>query len=275
MEQAGGSSTPPEGAAGEQRQRMEAALQAAWPRPASPQEEVQRLAEQEQRQLEAREELALQAVRAHVTARKPQPQQQPPQVAPQSSSTAIQCCTVTRRGDQDIFTCKFPGCGREYTCRDAVRKHCRIHHLQWLRSIDPRQCVPMADNAATFSSDELTSEASREIASREIKSREILMHTRALAAEEGAAAVGRLWTEGEQRQQQQQAGPLDTTQVVELTITSIHAPPPEGAPLEGALLESDGVREANRERLLLAFVRNLQSKTAEADPPAEKVAQIA
>ena len=71
MEQAGGSSTPPGGAAGEQRQGMEAALQAAWPRPASPQEEVQRLAEQEQRQLEAREELALQAVRAHVTARKP------------------------------------------------------------------------------------------------------------------------------------------------------------------------------------------------------------
>ena len=167
MEQAGGSSTPPEGAAGEQRQRMEAALQAAWPRPASPQEEVQRLAEQEQRQLEAREELALQAVRAHVTARKPPPPPGPPPPPPQSSSSVIQCCTVTRRDNHvqfpgvqvHVYTCKFPGCGREFSARDAVRKHCRNRHLEWLRSIDRG---PWADNAATLSSDELTSEVSQE-----------------------------------------------------------------------------------------------------------------
>jgi len=48
------------------------------------------------------------------------------------------------------------------------------------------------------------------------------------------------------------------------------------APLEGvARLESDGVREANRQRLLVALVCNLQSKTAEAELPAEKVGKIA
>ena len=48
------------------------------------------------------------------------------------------------------------------------------------------------------------------------------------------------------------------------------------APLEGvARLESDGVREASRQRLLFALVRNLQSRTAEAEPHAEKVVKIA
>ena len=163
---AGASSTSGE-AAGEQRQRMEAALQAARPRPASPREEVQRLAVQEQRQLEAREELALQAVRAHVTARKPPPPPGPPPPPPQSSSSVIQCCTVTRRDNHvqfpgvqvHAYTCKFPGCGREFSARDAVRKHCRNRHLEWLRSIDRG---PWADNAATLSSDELTSEVSQE-----------------------------------------------------------------------------------------------------------------
>ena len=58
-----------------------------------------------------------------------------------------------------VYTCKFPGCGREFSARDAVRKHCRNRHLEWLRSIDRG---PWADNAATLSSDELTSEVSQE-----------------------------------------------------------------------------------------------------------------
>ena len=53
-----------------------------------------------------------------------------------SSSSAVQCCTVTQREGQTIFTCKFPGCAREYASRDAVRKHCRLRHLEWLRSLD-------------------------------------------------------------------------------------------------------------------------------------------
>ena len=53
-----------------------------------------------------------------------------------SSSSAVQCCTVTQRDGQTIFTCKFPGCAREYASRDAVRKHCRLRHLEWLRSLD-------------------------------------------------------------------------------------------------------------------------------------------
>ena len=160
----------------------------------------------------------------------PQPQQQQQQQQQvehaaeedtlHSGPRAVQCCTVTRTDlGQEIFTCKFPGCGRVFTSRDAVRKHCRIRHLEWLRSIDPRQCVPWADD-------------SHEVGK----------------GEDEAAIVKPL----------------------------LRLPPPVGAPLEGgAPVESDGVREANRERLLLAFVRNLQSKTVEAEPPAEKVAQIA
>ena len=53
-----------------------------------------------------------------------------------SSSSAVQCCTVTQRDGATIFTCKFPGCAREYASRDAVRKHCRLRHLEWLRSLD-------------------------------------------------------------------------------------------------------------------------------------------
>ena len=45
-----------------------------------------------------------------------------------------------------------------------------------------------------------------------------------------------------------------------------HAPSPVGA---------SGVREANRARLLLAFIRDLQSKTNQAELPAEKVAKLA
>jgi len=44
------------------------------------------------------------------------------------------------------------------------------------------------------------------------------------------------------------------------------APPPVGAP---------GVRKANRARLLLAFIRNIQSKTNTTELPAEKVAKLA
>jgi len=34
------------------------------------------------------------------------------------------------------FRCKFPGCSKLYASTDAVRKHCRKRHLEWLRQID-------------------------------------------------------------------------------------------------------------------------------------------
>lgn len=43
-----------------------------------------------------------------------------------------------RRGVADRasrFACNFPGCGKAYGCPDAVRKHCRKKHSEWLRSL--------------------------------------------------------------------------------------------------------------------------------------------
>ena len=33
------------------------------------------------------------------------------------------------------FFCKFPKCGKAYASTDAVRKHCRQRHLDWLRRL--------------------------------------------------------------------------------------------------------------------------------------------
>lgn len=37
-------------------------------------------------------------------------------------------------GDSKFF-CKFPNCGKGYASTDAVRKHCRQRHLEWLRRL--------------------------------------------------------------------------------------------------------------------------------------------
>lgn len=45
---------------------------------------------------------------------------------------------LKRRGVADrasSFHCKFPQCGKMYGCPDAVRKHCRKQHSEWLRSL--------------------------------------------------------------------------------------------------------------------------------------------
>mgnify|MGYP002841117371 CR=1 FL=1 len=47
-----------------------------------------------------------------------------------TSVLAVNCCKILMTGERARFVCKHPGCGREYASRDAVRKHCRIHHLQ-------------------------------------------------------------------------------------------------------------------------------------------------
>jgi hypothetical protein len=33
------------------------------------------------------------------------------------------------------FYCRFPSCGKGYASTDAVRKHCRQRHLEWLRRL--------------------------------------------------------------------------------------------------------------------------------------------
>jgi len=33
------------------------------------------------------------------------------------------------------FYCRYPGCGKGYASTDAVRKHCRQRHLEWLRQL--------------------------------------------------------------------------------------------------------------------------------------------
>ena len=43
-----------------------------------------------------------------------------------------------RRGVADRashFYCKHPDCGKSYGCPDAVRKHCRKKHPEWLRRL--------------------------------------------------------------------------------------------------------------------------------------------
>uniref|UniRef100_A0A7S2G9M3 C2H2-type domain-containing protein n=1 Tax=Haptolina brevifila TaxID=156173 RepID=A0A7S2G9M3_9EUKA len=37
-------------------------------------------------------------------------------------------------GDSRYF-CRYPGCGKGYASTDAVRKHCRQRHLEWLRRL--------------------------------------------------------------------------------------------------------------------------------------------
>ena len=50
---------------------------------------------------------------------------------------AVACCdVVTDRDGNPAFRCRFPGCEKTYASRDAVRKHGRINHLQWLRSCE-------------------------------------------------------------------------------------------------------------------------------------------
>ena len=49
------------------------------------------------------------------------------------SSGALKRRGVADRATQ--FTCRHLGCGKAYGCPDAVRKHCRKAHQDWLRSL--------------------------------------------------------------------------------------------------------------------------------------------
>ena len=63
---------------------------------------------------------------------KPKPTHPP---SSENSVLAVNCCKILMTGDRMRFVCKHPGCEREYASRDAVRKHCRLRHLAWLRSL--------------------------------------------------------------------------------------------------------------------------------------------
>ena len=66
------------------------------------------------------------------------PKKRPPRIGEQEPTNviaAVDCCKITICGNTQRFTCKHPGCGREYASRDAVRKHCRTRHLPWLRGL--------------------------------------------------------------------------------------------------------------------------------------------
>ena len=55
----------------------------------------------------------------------------------ESAVLAVDCTRIVVASDgSQRFVCKYPGCSREYASRDAVRKHCRLCHLQWLRGLD-------------------------------------------------------------------------------------------------------------------------------------------
>lgn len=65
------------------------------------------------------------------------------------------------KGDGEVrFFCKHPGCGKGYASTDAVRKHCRQRHLEWLRRLghgtphlymrtEPREQASDDDESAT------------------------------------------------------------------------------------------------------------------------------
>lgn len=49
-------------------------------------------------------------------------------------AVAVRCCVVLHDAQGSTrFVCRYPDCGKEYASRDAVRKHCRLRHLEWLR----------------------------------------------------------------------------------------------------------------------------------------------
>ena len=59
-------------------------------------------------------------------------------VAPSPNKVlAVACCKLMHdpKGNT-AFVCRYPACDKSYASRDAVRKHCRIHHLQWLRTLE-------------------------------------------------------------------------------------------------------------------------------------------
>eukprot|EP00966_Prymnesium_polylepis_P247018 5712878-Prymnesium_polylepis.2 len=59
------------------------------------------------------------------------------------------CCILAADGR---FQCAYPKCPKTYASQDAVRKHCRLQHLEWLRNLQTatsKSQQPMQRNTNT------------------------------------------------------------------------------------------------------------------------------
>jgi len=59
---------------------------------------------------------------------------------PDCEGLGVVSSSASGGGDKEepnaIYTCKFPGCERQYASTDGVRKHCRKSHPDWLHEVD-------------------------------------------------------------------------------------------------------------------------------------------
>eukprot|EP00322_Chrysochromulina_rotalis_P003055 CAMPEP_0115853402 /NCGR_PEP_ID=MMETSP0287-20121206/13485_1 /TAXON_ID=412157 /ORGANISM="Chrysochromulina rotalis, Strain UIO044" /LENGTH=287 /DNA_ID=CAMNT_0003307477 /DNA_START=105 /DNA_END=968 /DNA_ORIENTATION=+ len=61
---------------------------------------------------------------------------QPVEVLRESSVEGPSTIETAKEEVGVIYTCKFPGCTRQYASTDGVRKHCRKSHSEWLKEVD-------------------------------------------------------------------------------------------------------------------------------------------
>jgi len=62
---------------------------------------------------------------------------EPSRKRPLSPWEGAKSCAIQKGAavDASRYFCKFPRCGKAYASTDAVRKHCRQRHLDWLRRL--------------------------------------------------------------------------------------------------------------------------------------------
>jgi len=53
----------------------------------------------------------------------------------ESDSASLRYPPMPKVDGEPRFFCRHPGCGKGYASTDAVRKHCRQRHLEWLRAL--------------------------------------------------------------------------------------------------------------------------------------------
>jgi len=54
---------------------------------------------------------------------------------------AGEALAASEKVEEAIYTCKYPGCTRQYASTDGVRKHCRKSHADWLRKVDEEKAA--------------------------------------------------------------------------------------------------------------------------------------
>jgi len=74
------------------------------------------------------------------TSRAPRPMEKVQVFDPDCEGLGVVSSSASGGGDKEepnaIYTCKFPGCERQYASTDGVRKHCRKSHPDWLHEQD-------------------------------------------------------------------------------------------------------------------------------------------